>query len=223
MLFGLCNAPATFQRCMLSLFFDMVERFLEIFMDDFSIYENSFNQCLNHLELILQHCAEKNLTLNWEKCYFMAHEIVLGHEISRKGIKVDKAKIDVVAKLLIPKCVKDIRSFLRHAGFYRRFIKDFSRIARPLDNLLVQNVSFTFDEGCLIAWKNLKKELISALIISAPDWSKPFKIMCDASDFVIGDVLGQRINNKQYVIYYSSMTVNDAQLNYTTTEKNSWL
>ena len=77
--FGLCNAPATFQRCMLGLFFDMVERFLEIFMDDFSIYGDSFSQCLHHLELVLQRCAEKNLTLNWEKCHFMVKHLSLIH------------------------------------------------------------------------------------------------------------------------------------------------
>ena len=105
----------------------MVERFLEIFMDDFFIYEDSFTQYLHYLELVLQRCAEKNLTLNWEKCHFMVkHRIVLGHEISKKGIEVDRAKIEVIAKLPMPKCVKDIRSFLGHAGFYRRFIKDFS-------------------------------------------------------------------------------------------------
>ena len=95
-------------------------------MDDFSIYGDSFTQCLHHLELVLQHCAEKNLTLNWEKCHFMIkYEIVLGHEISNKGIEVDRATIEVIAKLPMPTCVKDIRSFLGHVGFYRRFIKDF--------------------------------------------------------------------------------------------------
>ena len=101
-------------------------------MDDFSIYGDSFTQCIHHLELVLQRCAEKNLTLNREKCHFMVkHEIVLGHEISKKGIKVDRAKIEVIAKLSMPKYVKDIRSFLGHVNFYRRFIKDFSKIVDP--------------------------------------------------------------------------------------------
>ena len=92
--FGLCNTPATFQRCMLSQFSDMVERFIEIFVDHFSIYGDSFDQCLYHLELVLKRWTENNMTLNWEKCHFMAqHGIVLGHEISRKGIKVDKVKM----------------------------------------------------------------------------------------------------------------------------------
>ena len=121
---------------MLSLFSDMVEHFLEIFMDDFSIYRDYFDQCLHHLELVLKRCIEKDLTLNWEKCLFMVqHGIVLGHEISRKGIKVDKVKIEVIAKLPPPKCVKDIRFFLGHGGFYRKFIKNFSKIARPLTSL----------------------------------------------------------------------------------------
>jgi len=139
------------------------------------------------------------------------HGIVLGHEISKKGIEVDKAKIEVIAKLLTPKCVKDIRSFLGHAGFYHWFIKNFSKIARPLTSLLAKDVLYIFDDECLNAWEKLKIELISAPIISSPDWSKPFEIMCDASDFAIGAVLRQHIDNKHHVIYYSSRTLNKAQ------------
>jgi len=140
------------QRCMLSLFLDMVERYLEIFMDDFSIYGDSFDQCLYHLKLVLQRCIEKNLTLNWEKCHFIVkHEIFLGHKISSRGIEVGKSKVEVIAKLSEPKCLKDIRSFLRHADFYRRFIKEFNKIARPLINLLGKDVPFHFDDGCLQA------------------------------------------------------------------------
>ena len=106
----------------------------------------------------------------------------MGHEISKKGIEVDRAKIEVFVKLPMPKCVKDIRSFLGHAGFYRRFIKYFSKIARPLTNLLVKDVSFTFDAECMNSWEKFNRELIYE---SAPDWSKSFEIMCDASDFAI--------------------------------------
>ena len=168
----------------------MVKHFLEIFIDDFSIYGDSFDQCLHYLELVLKRCIEKNLTLNWEKYHFMVqHGIVLGHEISRKGIKVDKAKIEVIAKLLLLKCVKDIHFFLGHAGLYRRFIKDFSKIARPLTSLLAKDVPFIFNDECLNAWEKLKMKLISAPIISILDWSKSFEIMCNASDFAIGAIL----------------------------------
>ncbi|GJY36356.1 reverse transcriptase domain-containing protein [Tanacetum coccineum] len=118
--FGLCNAPATFQRCMTAIFHDMVEDFMEVFMDDFLVFGNSFDQCLNNLDKMLGRCEEINLVLNWEKCNFMVKEgIVLGHKISGKGIEVDKAKIDVIAKLPYPSNVKGVRSFLGHAWFYR--------------------------------------------------------------------------------------------------------
>ena len=189
--FGLCNAPGTFQRCMMAIFSDMVERTIEIFMDDFSVMGNSFDNCLENLRIVLARCEETNLVLSWEKCHFMVQEgIVLGHRISARGIEVDRAKIEAIEKLPPPSSVKGIRSFLGHAGFYRRFIKDFSQIAKLLSNLLVQGIPFEFDSQCLHAFSVLKDKLISAPIVVAPDWSFPFELMCDASDFVIGAVLG---------------------------------
>ena len=144
---GLCNAPGTFQRCMMAIFSYMVEKTIEVFMDDFSILGNSFENCLENLRSVLIRYKETNLVLNWEKCHFMVQEgIVLGHRISARGIEVDKVKIEVIEKLPPPSSVKGIRSFLGLAGFYRRFIKDFSRIAKPLSSLLVQGTPFNFDE-----------------------------------------------------------------------------
>ncbi|CAN6566345.1 unnamed protein product [Malus baccata var. baccata] len=134
-------------------------------------------------------------------------------------MEVDKAKIDIITKMAPPTTVKGVRSFLGHAGFYRRFIKNFSMITRPLCNLLAKDVAFHFDTACMDAFKTLKQELTSAPIIMAPDWSLPFELMCDASDYAIGAVLGQRVNKLPHVIYYASRTLNDAQLNYSTTEK----
>ena len=145
--------------------------------------------------------------------------IVLGHVISDQGIEVDKAKIDLISNLPPPRTVKEIRSFLGHAGFYRRFIKDFSKIAKPLCNLLAKDASFVFDEECLQAFEKLKQSLTSAPVIKTPNWNLPFEIMCDASDYAIGAVLGQRQDKLPSVIYYASKTFNDAQLNYSTTEK----
>ena len=145
--------------------------------------------------------------------------IILGHLVSSNGIEVDKAKIDSISNLPPPKTVNEVQSFLGHVGFYRRFIKDFSLKSRPLTNLLAKDSSFVFNEQCLKAFETLKKELNSAPIISTPDWTLPFELMCDASDYAIGAVLGQRVDKLPHVICYASKTLNDAQLNYSTTEK----
>ncbi|GJU20523.1 reverse transcriptase domain-containing protein [Tanacetum coccineum] len=188
--FGLCNAPGTFQRCMMAIFHDMIEKTMEVFMDDFLVYGNSFSTCLTNLEKMLKQCEDTNLALNWEKSHFMVKEgIVLGHKISKKGIEVDKAKIDVISKLPHPTTVKGIRSFLGHA------------------------------EDCILAFQTLKKKLIEAPILIAPNWDQPFEIMCDASDYAIGAVLGQRIEKHFRPIHYASKTMTEAESNYTTTEK----
>ena len=218
--FGLCNAPGTFQRCMMGIFSDMIEIILEIFMDDFSIFGDSFESCLENLRKVLERCQEKNLVLNWEKCHFMVTKgIVLGHIVSKDGIEVDKAKVELISNLPTPKCVRDIRSFLGHAGFYRRFIKDFSAIARPLCTLLAKDVPFTWSQACDTAFAKLKNMLVSPPIMRSPNWDLPFEIMCDASDYAIGAVLEQREDKKAFVIYYASKTLDSAQANYTTTEK----
>ena len=220
--FGLCNAPGTFQRCMMSIFSDFVEKIIEVFMDDFSVFGKDFDNCLHNLSLILKRCVETKLVLNWEKCHFMVTQgIVLGHIISEKGIEIDKSKVDLVRYLPPPTSICEVRSFLGQAGFYRRFIQDFSKIARPLTLLLQKDVPFKFDEKCKEAFETLKKLLTSAPIIQPPDWSLPFKLMCDASDYAVGAVLGQRKDKKLHAIYYSSRTMNDAQLNYSTTEKRA--
>jgi hypothetical protein len=153
MSFDLCNAPATFQRCMMSIFSNMVEKILE--------------------------------------SHFMVQEgIVLGHIISKKGIEVDRAKVELIENLRPPTSVKQIRSFLGHARFYRHFIKDFSKISRPLCSLLAKDTPFHFDEACHEAFQKLQSLLSSAPIMKPPDWSLPFEIMCDAFDFAVGAILG---------------------------------
>ncbi|GJR37879.1 reverse transcriptase domain-containing protein [Tanacetum coccineum] len=141
------------------------------------------------------------------------------NKISKKGIEVDKAKIDVIAKLPHPTTVKGIRSFLGHAGFYRRFIQDFSKISRPMTHLLEKNTPFIFSDDCIRAFQTLKDRLTEAPILIAPNWDLPFELMCDASDFAIGAVLGQRHEKHFRPIHYASKTLIEAQTNYTTTEK----
>ncbi|GJX88061.1 reverse transcriptase domain-containing protein, partial [Tanacetum coccineum] len=201
--FSLCNASGTFQRCMLAIFHDMIKKMMEVFMDDFSIFGNSFGNCLSRVDKMLQRCKDTNLCLNWEKSHFMVKEgIVLGHKISKNGIEVDKAKVDVIAKLPHPTTVKGVRSFLGHAGFYRRFIKDFSKISRLMSHLLKKNTLFIFSDECIQAFETLKKKLIEASILIAPDWDLPFELMCDASDYAIGNGYPKkkdknRANNRQ--------------------------
>ncbi|GJU02429.1 reverse transcriptase domain-containing protein [Tanacetum coccineum] len=194
---------------------------MEVFMDDFSVFGDSFSSCLANLDRMLKRCEDTKLALNWEKSHFMVKEgIVLGHKISRKGIEVDKAKVDCVFLcFLIPYDIKGIRSFLGHAGFYRRFIKDFSKISRPMTHLLEKNTPFIFSEDCILAFQTLKKKLTEAPILIAPNWDQPFEIMCDASDYAIGAVLGQRIEKHFQPIHYASKTMTEAETNYTTTEK----
>ncbi|GJV11929.1 reverse transcriptase domain-containing protein [Tanacetum coccineum] len=171
----LCNAPATFQRCMTAIFHELIKDSMEVFMDDFSVFG--------------------------------------------AGIKVDKAKIKAISKLPYPMNVKVIRSFLGHAGFYRRFIKDFSQVTRPMTQLLVKDAPFNFFKECIQAFDKLKHELMQAPMMIKPDWSLPFEVMCDASDYDVGVVLGQRIDKHFKPIHYASKTMNEAQENYTTTEK----
>ncbi|GJW08847.1 reverse transcriptase domain-containing protein [Tanacetum coccineum] len=182
--FGLCNALGTFQRCMMAIFYDMIEQTME------------------------------------EKCHFMVKEgIFLDHKISQSEIEVDRAKVDVIAKLPHPTSVKGVRSFLGHVGFYRQFIQDFSKIARPMTHLLEKETPFVFSKECIEAFNILKKKLTEAPILVAPDWDLPFEIMCDASDYAVGAVLGQRKTKHFHPIHYASKTMTDAQAHYTTTEK----
>ena len=122
---------------MMSIFTDLLEHCIDVFMDEFSVYGSSFDHCLSNLARVLERCEETNLVLNFEKCHFMVEQgIVLGHVVSKNGIFVDPAKIDIISQFPCPSYVKEVRSFLGHAGFYRRFIKDFNKIANPLSNLL---------------------------------------------------------------------------------------
>ena len=203
--FGLCNTLGTFQRCIMAIFPDIVEKSIDVFMDDFSVNGSTFDDCLHNITLVLKRCMETNLVLNWEKSHFMVRGgIVLGHRVSGRGIQVDRAKIEIIEKLSPPTSVKGVRSFLGHAGFYRCFIQDFSKVSKPLSNLLMQGVPFEFNEPCMNDFELLKKKLTSTPIVVAPDWNLPFELMCDASDFAVGTVLGQRKEKVFYAVYYAS-------------------
>ncbi|GJV06707.1 reverse transcriptase domain-containing protein [Tanacetum coccineum] len=150
--------PISDSQCMMAIFHDMIEETMEVFMDDFSVFGDSFSSSLSHLDKML------------------------------KWIEVDKAKVDFIAKLPHPTTVKGVRSFLGHAGFYRRFIQDFSKIARPMTHLLEKETPFIFSNECIESFNLLKKKLTEAPILVAPDWDLAFKIMCDASDYAVGKI-----------------------------------
>ncbi|XP_070040681.1 uncharacterized protein [Nicotiana tomentosiformis] len=188
--FGLCNATETFQRCMMAIFTDMVEDYLDVFMDGFSVVGDSFDDCQENFDKVLARCKETNLVLNWEKCHFMVEEgIVLCYKISRNGIEVHKVKIEVISKLPLP------------------------------TSLLEKYAKFNFNDDCMRAFELLKLKLTTTPINTGPNWSLPCELMLNASDVAVGAVLGQCINKVFHSVYYDSKTMNSAQVNYTVMEK----
>ncbi|GJR85523.1 hypothetical protein Tco_0209534 [Tanacetum coccineum] len=183
--FWLFNAPGTFQRCMMAIFHTHASKKRWKCYDDFSFFEDSFSNMLSHLDKMLNGVKTPIETSTREKSHFMVKEgIVLGHKISKSGIKVDRAKVDVIAKLPHPTTVKGVRSFLGHTGFYRRFIQDFSKIARPMTHLLEKETPFFFSKECIESFNTLKRKLTEAPILIAPDWDLPFELMCDCKVFM---------------------------------------
>ena len=189
-------------------------------MDDFTVYGDDFQQALDNFKKVLVRCKETNLSLSHEKSIMMLTEgIVLGHHISGTRIRVDPAKIDIISQIKIPSSQKEIRSFLGHAGYYRRFIQNFTNLASPLFKLLTKDAKFCWDEQCQISFEILKTKLSSAPALRGPNWSLPFHICTDASDTTLGDVLGQREGNIPFSIYFISKNLSPTEANYTVTEK----
>ncbi|KAA3479792.1 Retrovirus-related Pol polyprotein from transposon 17.6 [Gossypium australe] len=175
--FDLYNAPTTFQRCMMVIFIYMVENFVEVFMDDFSIFGDSYDDCLTNLAKVLKDMRKQTLSLTWRNATSWLEK--------------------VIENLPPPVTIKGIRIFQGHANFYQRFINDFSKISKPLCTLLEKDTTFEFNESCLGAFEKLKKWLVSAPIIVTPDWNSPFELMYDASNFTVGAVMGQWRNKKR--------------------------
>ena len=165
---------------------------LQIFMDDFSMFGSSFDLCLPHLTRILQLRIQYNLVLGRGKSHFMEQEgIALEHQVSKKGLEVDKAKTKVIKGLPLPSNHKEFRSFLGHTCFYRRFIQNYVQISKLLTNLLSKDTEFIVDGPVKTSFYTLKEALIKASILQPPNWSLPLEIYCDASEFLVGAVLGQ--------------------------------
>ena len=191
--FGLCNAPAMFQRAILDIFSDLIHDCVEVYMDYYTVYGDSFNEALENLEKVLIRCKETNLSLSHENCFMMFNEgIVLGHHILGDGIKVDSSKFEVISKLSVPSCQKDVRSFLGFTRYYRIFIENLPKIASSLFKLLTKDCEFNWDSECQAAFETLKKRISEAPILKGPNWKFHFHILTDASDLALGAVLVQK-------------------------------
>eukprot|EP00253_Pinus_taeda_P026620 PITA_26620 len=217
--FDLCNAPATFQRAILSIFADLINEGLEVYMDEFTPYGDEFDPTLETLEKVLQRCITTRLCLSHEKCCMMMTEgLILGHYISAASIQVDPAKIQILLLIPTPTTQTEVRSFLGFSRYYRIFIEHYSRIAAPL-YALTSNIDFLWTEKCECAFNDLKKLVSIAPVLRGPNWDLPFQISSDVSDTTIGAILGQKEDRKPYAIYYISKNLSPAELNYTVTEK----
>jgi hypothetical protein len=192
MSFGLTNAPTYFMYLMNSIFMNELDKFVVVFIDDILIYSKNEAEHAKHLRIVLQCLRDHKLYAKFSKCEFWLDSVkFLGHTISKDGISVDPSKVQEVMDWKPPKSVHQIRSFLGLAGYYRRFIPDFSRIAKPMTKLLKKGVKFVWSEACDKSFHTLRDHLTSALVLTQPNMTKPFEVFCDASGTGLGCVLMQ--------------------------------
>ena len=218
--FGLKNAPATFQRLMNSVLIGIQGLRCLVYLDDIVIYGSSLEDHNKRLTEVLQRLREANLKLQPDKCEFLRKEVnYLGHVISEDGISPDPAKLQAIRDFPEPQKVKDVQSFIGLAGYYRKFIKEFSKIAKPLTKLTKKTEKFAWAAEQQIAFNTLKEKLTTAPVLQYPDFTKEFNVTTDASDYAIGAVLSQGPIGNDRPIAYASRILNRAEQNYSTTEK----
>jgi hypothetical protein len=211
--FGLTNAPAYFMKLMNKVFMEYLDRFIVVFIDDILIYSKSDSDHEEHLRLVLKKLRDNQLYAKYSKCEFWIDKVsFLGHIISNGGITVDPAKVKGIVAWSIPTTVTEIRSFLGLAGYYRRFIEGFSKIAKPMTSLLEKGREYKWDEKCQDSFDQLRKRLMSPLVLVMPDLQKGFDIYCDACGQGLGCVLMQ----EGHVIANASRQLRKHELNYPT-------
>ena len=222
MLFGLCNAPGTFQRLMMDIFQDFLRHFLEVFIDNFAVFSAKRDH-LNFLKKTSEKCRETNLKLHPGKCFLgMESGLLLGHVVSKSGLKVDLDKVKAILALIAPTNVREIREFLGCVGYYQRFIKDYARKALPLTELLKKEEEFSWNPERQSAFEELKLTLSRAPILYPPDWAKEFHVTLDASGWCLGAILWQfDDSNRESSMYYASRQMSPAEKKYTTTEREA--
>ena len=220
--FGLCNAPATFQRLMQRCLGGQLMESVLVYLDDVIVYSPDFDSHLRHLEEVFRAMEKYGLKLQPNKCHLLRREVnFLGHVVSAAGVSVDPGKVSAVKDWKAPRTVRQVRSFLGFVGYYRRFIKDFSKIAKPLNQLLVGtgrnrgrgSPNVDWDANCESAFQTLKQELLQAPILAYADFAKPFLLYTDASNLGLGAVLAQRQDGVERVIAYASRSLHPAERN----------
>ena len=213
MSFGLTNAPAYFMSMMNKVFMEYLHKFVVVFIDDIMVYSKNEEEHKEHLWLVLEKLREHQLYAKFSKCEFWLKEVeFLGHVISGEGIAVDPSKVQSVTEWLAPTSVSEIRNFLGLAGYYQRFIENFSKIAKPMTELLKKDTKFKWTEDCEASFQELKKCLTTAPVLILPDIHKEFQVYCDASRLGLGCVLMQ----DGRVVSYASRQLKPHELNYAT-------
>ena len=219
---GLRNSSCSFQQTMQFLFRKMLWENLVIYVDDLILFSKTFSDHLDHLEMVLTRLRSANLKLGPKKCHFAKREVkFLGHILNENGIATDPNKIQAVKTFPVPKNVKQLKSFLGLAGFYRKFIKDFSKIAGPLYDLFKKDKKFVWDDKCQQAFDTLKHALVNAPLLGYPRYGQPFILYTDASAYSVGYVLAQNQDNVEHPICYGGRSLSRGQRNYTTTEREA--
>ena len=222
--FGLTNAPVTFQRLMECVLAGLNGEQCLIYIDDIIVFSRTFSEHLDRLHKVFSKLEEAGLKLRTSKCHF-AQKVVryLGHKVSTDEIRPDPAKTEAVSKYPVPRNAKGLKQFMGLSNYYRRFVKDYSKIAEPLFKLLTKEgvKNFSWSSSCQNAFDDLKERLISPPILAYPDFKKPFYVHTDASDFAIGAVLCQIQQGTERVIAYWSRKLQKAERNYSTTEKEA--
>lgn len=221
--FGLKNAPATFQRAMNHILADYIGTICYVYLDDIIIIGYNLQNHLENISKVLKRLSDFNLKIQLDKCEFLRTETeFLGHVITPNGIKPDPSKITKVIEWKLPTSQKEIKQFLGLTGYYRRFIKDYSKITKPLSRYLKKGTSVQVDNTeYQEAFKNLKEIMTSDQILAYPDFELPFILTTDASNYALGAVLSQVKDNMEKPIAFASRTLNKAEINYSTTEKEA--
>ena len=219
--FGLTNAPAVFQGFINTVLRDVINKYVQVYLDDIIIYSKSFDEHVKQVQTVLQLLIDNQLVAKISKCEFHKQEVeFLGHIVSSEGIKTDPHKLEDITSWPTPTNIKEVQSFIGFCNYYRRFIKDFSKIARPIHHLTKKDVEFVWNDDCQAAFLKLKELLVSAPVLAYPNQDKPFIVECDASNFAIGGVLSQYgEDDLLHPVYFYSKSLSKAEINYSITEK----